>query len=163
MILAAMALTACVAGEELEKEYTAKANSGDPEGQYQLSLMYFTGNGVDQSDKKGAYWGRRAADQGHREAQSNLAEMYAIGVIVRKNLVEADKWFTLSSDQGFGPATRRMREVEETMTPQQIEQAKALAREWKPKIETPQAQSTPSVPGPSTAAAATPASASASK
>ena len=147
LFFAVMALTACVAGEEQERAFVAKAKQGDVEAQHQLSLLYFTGNGVDQSDKKGTFWARKAAEQGHREAQANLAELYALGIVMRKNLVEADKWFTLASMQEFGPATRRMRELEETMTPQQIEQAKALVKAWKPKMEVATAPSTPSASG----------------
>ncbi|MBS1186518.1 MAG: Sel1 domain protein repeat-containing protein [Burkholderiaceae bacterium] len=133
--LATMAMAGCTSSTDLEKEYTIKAQKGDAEAQHQLSMLYLTANGVDHSDKKGTFWARKAANQGHPEAQNNVGEMYASGVTVKKNLVEADKWLTLSSNQGFGPATRRMKDLEETMTPQQVAQAKELAKDWKPVKE----------------------------
>ena len=132
LAFAVMTLTACATGEELEKEYTAKAKAGDVEAQYQLGLMYFEGNGVDQSEKKGEFWIRKAAEQGHPRAQNDIGTMYANGVVVRKNMVEAIKWLTLSAKQGFGPGIRYMKDLEETLPREQIEKAKALAEAWKP-------------------------------
>jgi uncharacterized protein len=133
MAFALIALGACTLGEDLLKEYTAKAQQGDPAAQYQLARLYFEANGVDQSDKKGEFWLRKSADQGYADAQTDLGGMYSIGVVVRKNPVEADKWFILASRQGHGPGTRYMKDIEDTMTPEQIEKAKALANDWTPK------------------------------
>jgi len=133
MFFAAMTLTACTLGADLEKDFTAKAKAGDAEAQYQLARLFFDANGVDQSDKKGEFWLRKAAEQGHVEAQSDMGGMYATGLIVRMNVIEADKWFILASKQGHGPGTRYMKDIEETMTPEQIEKAKLLAKEWTPK------------------------------
>ena len=132
MLFAVMALGACTSGDELEKTYTAKAQTGDPEAQYQLGRLYFDANGVDHNDKKGTYWIRKAAEQGHPMAQADLGMLYAMGLIVRKNLIEADKWLTLSSRQGYGPGTRGMKDLEEKMQKDQIEKAKELADNWKP-------------------------------
>jgi len=134
MFFAFMHLTACTLGTELEKEFTAKANAGDAESQYQLARLFFDANGVDQSDKKGEFWLRKAAEQGHVQAQADMGGMYATGLIVRMNVVEADKWFILASMQGHGPGTRYMKDLEETMTPEQVEKAKLLAKNWKPKL-----------------------------
>lgn len=133
MFFAAMALTACALGDDLEKEYTSKAKAGDSEAQYQLARLYFEANGVDQSDKKGEFWLRKSAEQGHSQAQADIGGMYATGLIVRMNVIEADKWFILASKQGHGPGTRYMKDLEETMTPEQIEKAKQLANDWTPK------------------------------
>ncbi len=135
MLVAVMALGACVKGDEQHREFSNKANQGDAEAQYQLARIYFEANGVDQSDKKGEFWVRKAAEQGHAQAQSDLGELYATGqlMIIKKNLVEADKWFILSSRQGNGRGMRNMRDVEKEMQPQQIEQATAMANNWTPK------------------------------
>ena len=136
MMLGMAVLTGCVGGAEQEKEMLTKAKSGDAESQYQLARIYFEGNGVDQSDRKGAFWVRKAADQGHTMAQGDLGMMYALGVMVRKDNVEAIKWLTLCSEKGtYGPATRFMKDLEETMKPEDVQKGKQLSAEWKPKAE----------------------------
>lgn len=132
LAVAVIATTACVAGADQEKEFLAKANAGDAEAQYQLSRLYFEGNGVDHSDKKGEHWVRKSAEQGFAQAQNDLGMMYLSGIVVRKNAIEADKWLTLASRQGYGPGTRTMKDLEDTMQPDQIKQAKTMADEWKP-------------------------------
>jgi uncharacterized protein len=133
LVLAAVMVAGCALGDEQEKELLTKAQSGDAEAQYQLSRIYFEGNGVDQSDKKGAIWVRKSAEQGHAMAMADLGLMYASGVMCRKDAVEADKWLTLSSRQGYGQGTRFMKDLEDTMTPADIEKAKKLADGWTPK------------------------------
>lgn len=132
VVFAAVALTGCIAGEELEREMTEKAEKGDPQAQLGLALMYFQSNGVDHSDRKGVFWLRKAAEQGYAEAQANLGDVYQIGLATRKNLVEADKWYTLAAKQEFGRGIRDMKTLERKMTPEQIEMAKTLARAWRP-------------------------------
>ncbi len=135
MTVAVTALTACALGEDLEKEYTAKAQKGDPEAQYQLARLYFEANGVTHSDKKGELWLRKAAEQGYAQAQSDMGTMYATGLIVRQSAVEADKWYILSSRQGFGPGLRNMKTHERSMSQEQIREATALADDWKVKAK----------------------------
>lgn len=131
MAVAVLSVVACTTGEDLEKEYSAKAKAGDVEAQYQLGRMYFEGNGVDQSERKGEFWVRKAAEHGHPIAQTDMGLMYANGIVVRKNMIEADKWLTLAAKQGHGPGIRAMKDLEETLTREQIEKAKALAENWK--------------------------------
>ena len=135
VMLGVAVLAACTAGAEQEQEFMTKAKAGDAEAQYQLARLYFEGNGVDQSDKKGAYWVRRAADQGHMLAQGDLGMMYALGVMVRKDDVEAVKWLTLSEKSDYGPAIRFMKDLQDTMKQEDIQKAKQLAADWKPKKE----------------------------
>lgn len=137
VLFAAVTLTACTAGEEQEKVFLAKAQKGDAEAQFELGDIYLSGNGVDQSDKKGLLWVRRSADQGFARAQHYMGEAYTngVGLILKKNTVEACKWLTLAANQEHGPATRSMKDLQEKMTPQEIEQAKKLAQDWKPKKE----------------------------
>jgi TPR repeat protein len=48
------------------------ADSGLPEGQYNLGLKYEKGEGLAQDADKAAYWFDRAAQQGHLGAQGKL-------------------------------------------------------------------------------------------
>ena len=44
-------------------------------------------------------------------------------------------WFNLSGSQGHKNAVKNRNIVEKKMTPQQIEKAQEMARNWKPKTK----------------------------
>ena len=56
-----------------------KANSGDPEAQFGLGVVYQQGLGVDKSEYEAMRWYRFAANSGHTEAQNNLAYLFETG------------------------------------------------------------------------------------
>ena len=56
-----------------------KAENGEVTTQFNLGVMYNTGQGVPQDDKQAAKWWRLAADQGDGKAQYYLGAMYAKG------------------------------------------------------------------------------------
>jgi hypothetical protein len=76
---------------------------------------------------------RLAAEQGHVEAQGMMGVMYYKGQGVPQDYVSAHMWFNLSGFQGMIVAIKGRNIVEKEMTPSQIEKAKELARNWKPK------------------------------
>src|SRR4030043_536095 len=55
------------------------AEQGLPEAQFNLGLMYYTGQDVLQDYPEAVRWYRKAADQGFAEAQFNLGKMYYRG------------------------------------------------------------------------------------
>jgi len=55
------------------------ANDGDAVAQFNLGLMYATGQGVQQDDAAAALWFRKAGEQGYAPAQSNLGTVYPYG------------------------------------------------------------------------------------
>ena len=133
LAFAAVALTGCTLGEDLEKEMTTKAERGEREAQYHLGMMYIEANGVNQSDRKGVFWLRKSAEQGYNEAQRNLGTIYEIGLATRKNFVEACKWYKLAADQGNSNALVEMKRLHHKMTHEEINQAARLAEAWRPK------------------------------
>jgi TPR repeat protein len=76
------------------------ANDGDAAAQFNLALMYVTGQGVQQDNTAAALWFRKAADQGYALAQSNLGVLYRDGRGVPQDHTEAVKWFRKAADQG---------------------------------------------------------------
>jgi len=66
-------------------EFTAAAEEGLDLAQYNLAILYFTGQGVKQDAAKAFRWTEAAALQGHVAAQFNLGNLYYAG-----NGVEAD-------------------------------------------------------------------------
>src|SRR5271163_3375797 len=76
------------------------ANDGDATAQFNLGLMYVTGQGVQQDNAAAALWFRKAAAQGYALAQSNLGILYLYGRGAPQDYVRAYMWFSLSAAQG---------------------------------------------------------------
>src|SRR6476619_7636540 len=75
------------------------ANDGDAAAQFNLGLMYMTGQGVQQDNAAAALWFRKAAEQGYALAQSNLGTLYLYGHGVTQDDNEAVMWFRKAADQ----------------------------------------------------------------
>ena len=82
------------------EEWRPLAEAGDSLAQYSLGLMYKSGQGVPQDDKKAFKWYKLAAEQGFIDAQNNLGFMYSNGQGVPQDYAEAVKWYRLAADQG---------------------------------------------------------------
>ena len=72
------------------------------------------------------------AEQGHPRAQSNLGVMYQYGQGVPQDYVLAHMWFNLCGSGGDKKGVEYRNDIEKKMTPQQIEKAQEMARNWKP-------------------------------
>jgi len=80
------------------------AHRGDAGAQYNLGLLYGSGNGIAQNVTEAAKWYRRAADQGHAKAQAMLGMLYSAGQGVPQSHPEAIKWWRRAADQGDSDA-----------------------------------------------------------
>jgi len=88
------------------------ADQGDPNAQFQLGVMYESGQGVLRSDAEAIKWYRKAAEQDDAVAQFNLGVMYAKGVpcqsnrpgCVSPNYAEATLWYRLAADHSLAGA-----------------------------------------------------------
>ncbi len=69
------------------------AESGDPEAQYRLGMMYDNGKGVAEDDARAVQWYRKAAQNGHSNAQYVLGLMYSEGSGVPEDDANAVYWF----------------------------------------------------------------------
>ncbi len=76
---------------------------------------------------------RPLAEQGDALAQASLGVMYRLGWGVPLDYVQAHLWWSLAASQGNKNAASNRDKVAGMMTPEQIAEAKKLAREWKPK------------------------------
>jgi len=118
--------------------YRKAAEQGDDHGQYFLGLMYLDGRGVTQDYKVAVGWFLKAAEQGNSEAQGNLGTMYAKGQGVPQDYVQGHTWLNLGASSAAYAKTRDLftknrNILAAKMTPAQIAEAQALARDWKPK------------------------------
>ncbi len=118
---------------EATKWFRSAAEQGHAKAQYHLGVMFDMGEGVSQDYAEAAKWYRSAAEQGLAVAQSNLGAMYGLGLGVPKDYVQALMWFDLAASEGYSEAQKGLDAVAKLMTPQQIEEAKRLANELKPK------------------------------
>ncbi len=70
---------------------------------------------------------RPLAEQGNPKAQSVLGVMYRKGEGVARNSVRAFVWFSFAAARGDASAKAGLREVSQTMSPQEISQAREMA------------------------------------
>jgi len=79
------------------KETLPIAETGNADAQYEIALMYETGDGVKKDTKKTFEWLLKAAEQGHGPSRYKLGWMYANGIIVRQDYFLAAKYYRLAS------------------------------------------------------------------
>ena len=97
--------------------------------QFNLALMYDTGQGVVQDYAEAVKWYRLAAAQGNAPAQYNLGLKYARGQGVVQDYIRAHMWFNLAAVSGLNNAAKDRDNAASLMTPQQIGEAQKRARE----------------------------------
>jgi TPR repeat protein len=86
------------------EEFKALAEQGHPKAQFNLGLMYYSGQGVPQNNAEALKWFHKAAEQEHAGAQYNLGLMYYSGQGVDQDYAEAVKWFRRAAEQGDATA-----------------------------------------------------------
>ena len=77
-----------------------QAESGSPNAQYHVGLMYKLGQGVAQDSRKAADWMAKAADWGLVPAQLEYAALLRDGEGVQRDDAQAYKWFTIAAERG---------------------------------------------------------------
>ena len=86
--------------EEKFAETKKKAEAGDAQAQYNLGVMYYSGEGVPKDATKAVEWFEKAATQGYAAAQLTLGWMFAKGNGVPKDAVKAIEWWEKAAAQG---------------------------------------------------------------
>jgi TPR repeat protein len=81
------------------RNFRVLAEQGDARARYNLGLMYWYGDGVDEDDKQARKWFRLAATQGFAPAQNRWGTMLGIWGDP-PNYEEAVKWYRLAAEQG---------------------------------------------------------------
>jgi TPR repeat protein len=71
---------------------------------------------------------RAMAEQGNAKAQSVLGVMYRRGQRVARNSVRAFVWFSRAAAGGDTKAKTELRAVSQSMTPEQLSQAREMAQ-----------------------------------
>lgn len=74
------------------REFTAAAETGLDLAQYNLGILYYLGQGVEQDYAQALRWTLAAAEQGHVNAQFNLASLYYYGTGTAVDYAQALRW-----------------------------------------------------------------------
>ena len=105
------------------------AEQGDANAQLNLGVMYDNGLGVTQDYKEAVKWYSKAAEQGHASAQNTMGVAYDYGQGVIQNYIQAHAWYNLAASQGNDKGNEKRDKISKEMTPAQIAEAQALAKE----------------------------------
>ncbi len=120
-------------------EFKPLAEQGDAKAQYFMGFLYHHGYGMKVNEVEAAKWFRMGADQGEWQSQYYLGVIYEKGVGIPKDLAAAHMWLSLAATN---PGTtfrdslhtkEAIGKLEQKMKPEQIAQAKELAKNWKPQ------------------------------
>jgi hypothetical protein len=94
--------------------FTRKAaDQGMAMAQFNLGLMYDSGQGVARDYAQAAIWYRKAADQGLAPAQNNLGSLYENGQGVARDYAQAMNWFRKAADEGYAASYNNVGEMYE--------------------------------------------------
>lgn len=109
------------------------AVQGKADAQYVIGAMYYTGNAVPQDQKLAVEWFRKAAEQGHPDAQHALGLMYRYHVAgMPQDVVIAYMLVNLAAASGHRNAIEQRNLIARQMNQEQIDEAQALSRNWRP-------------------------------
>ncbi len=108
------------------------ADKGKADAQYVVGAMYYTGNAVPQDHRHAVDWFRKAAAQGHAEAQHALGLMYRYHAAgLPEDKVLAYMLWNLAAAGGNANAVDQRAAIAKRMTPEQIDEAQAMSRNWR--------------------------------
>jgi len=110
------------------------SEQGDVGAQFDLSLAYSYGRGVDEDDKESLFWMRKVAEQGDPEAQFVTRLMYAY---FEHDYKEAVKWYTIAElnnynfrFDGINSRLVAIKLAKGHLSSAEIREARQLAVEW---------------------------------
>ncbi len=89
-------------GEQMEEYdkafqcFKAAAECGNVSAQFNMSVMYYYGNGVDEDEEESFKWMNKAAENGNALAQCNLGEMYEDGTGVEEDEKKSNYWYGMA-------------------------------------------------------------------
>jgi TPR repeat protein len=114
------------------------ADQGHAAAQYKLGWLYSTSPEVTHDLSKAALWFRRAADQGEPFALFALGLMTANGEGAAQDSVAAYAFLSASARNGYPAALDARKELEASMTTEEIRRGQELARTAKPRTTPPE-------------------------
>ncbi|EAU42819.1 hypothetical protein FP2506_08256 [Fulvimarina pelagi HTCC2506] len=105
--------------------YLNAAKNGNVRAMHNLAVLFATGVDGKSEPDLAADWFIQAANHGMTDSQYNLGILFARGAGVEQNLSESYKWFAIVGQSGDNDAQEKRDEVAESLSPEQLEEAKA--------------------------------------
>lgn len=138
-VLAAMMLVACATRPALDPRasWSAAAQAGDKESQFQLGQALCCGTGGGYDTQQALYWLCRAALQGHPAAQYSLGRHYgwrtdtAFRPSVPQDRIYAYMWYSLAALQGIESAAAEREALAQDMTSIELAEGASHVRDWR--------------------------------
>jgi TPR repeat protein len=81
-----------------------RAQTNDPDAQYEVALMYSTGDGIAKNEPEARKWLERAAEQGHAGAEYELGNVLREGRGAVQDYERAAKWTQRAAERGHARA-----------------------------------------------------------
>ena len=125
---------------EAARWFLAAAEQGHAKAAFTIGLMYRKGEGVRKDDREAARWYQKAALLGHAEARFTLGAVSEEGRGVEQDFVRAYAWYSLAETSGIELGAVLRQRAARRMTPGQIAEAQALAKEWRAGPKAPSAE-----------------------
>ncbi len=121
---------------EAVKWFREAANQLDAGGEFYFGNAYFTGDGIPENRDKALKLYHASAEQGFMEAQYIWGLAIKDGMVgTPVDMIEAYMWVRLAALQGKEAAAHDLDAFEISMTPDQIEEAKQKAQNWKATLQ----------------------------
>jgi hypothetical protein len=99
------------------QEIKQRAETGEPQAQYNLGTMYALGQGAGRNFAQAAAWLSKAAAHGHAQAQANLGLLLLNGARTKVQWRNAERWLRKASDQGSDYAKTALLLMRHSRTP----------------------------------------------
>lgn len=96
--------------KETFEQCRKEAEAGAPAAQYELSIMYASGEGAERNEAKSDEWCQKAAAAGHPEAQIDLGFKYYTGNhgTATPDYAKAFEWYQKAANSGNSDANYRV-------------------------------------------------------
>jgi TPR repeat protein len=101
---------------------------------YHLGLAYYRGTILPRDRAVAARWFERAARDGMAGAQYSAGYVHEKGEGVAVNALDAYMWYALAAAQGVTDGAKAVERLAATMSPEQIEQARAKISAFQPSL-----------------------------
>ncbi len=90
-----------------------EADKGNPEAQYKVAVLYFSGRKGEKNLYKAFMYFKKAAKQGHIKAQYMTGRFYEEGWSTAQDFSEAINWYKKAAEQGDLEADQRVKKIQE--------------------------------------------------
>jgi localization factor PodJL len=117
------------------RQWTERAaGSGNRRAMHDLGVYFARGEGAPLDEAAAFRWFRQAAELGVADSQYNLGILYQQGRGVNASATEALFWFMVAARQGDADASARATALEAQLTQAQVDQARARAEAFRPRV-----------------------------